>query len=128
MSDAAKINDRISSILVILATLATIAFNALAATGYINGITPAEISDRLPTIITPAGYAFSIWSLIYVGLLAFSIYQALPANLSRFRVQRILYIVSCVLNCAWIYFWHHGYIGLCTLIIVALAVVLILLV
>ena len=128
MPNEPVLNDRISSILVMLATAATITLNALAATGHVNGITPAEISDRLPTIITPAGYAFSIWSLIYVGLIAFSVYQALPANLSRFRVQRILYIVSCVLNCAWIYFWHHGYIGLCTLIIVALAAVLILLV
>ena len=121
MSAAAKINDRISSILVILATLATIAFNALAATGYINGITPAEISDRLPTIITPAGYAFSIWSLIYIGLLAFSIYQALPSNIGRFAGVRTLYIASCVLNCAWIYFWHHGDIGFCTILIFALA-------
>src|SRR6185436_13362776 len=109
MPDKPMLKDRLGSILLMLATIATIVYNALAATGYVNGITPAEISDRLPTIITPAGYAFSIWSLIYVGLIAFSVYQALPANLSRFRVQRNLYIVSCLLNCAWIYFWHHGY-------------------
>jgi len=117
-------NDRIRSILVILATIATVAFNVLAATGYVNGITPAEISDRLPTIITPAGYAFSIWSLIYLGLLAFSIYQALPGNLARFSSVRTIYIASCVLNCGWIYFWHHGFIGVCALLIVALAGVL----
>jgi hypothetical protein len=126
MDDAASSNDRIRSILVVLATLATIAFNALAATGYINGITPAEVSERFPTVITPAGYAFSIWSIIYLGLLAFSIYQALPENLDRFAGMRTIYTASCVLNCAWIYFWHHGFIGVCAGLIVALTIVLIL--
>jgi hypothetical protein len=125
MGDFPSSNDRLRSVLFILATVATIVFNALAAMGYVNGVTPAEISDRLPTIITPAGYAFSIWSLIYLGLLTFSVYQALPGNLERFRGVRTLYIASCVLNCAWIYFWHHGYVGVCALLIVALAVVLI---
>jgi benzodiazapine receptor len=124
MNDSARSNGRLRSILVILATVATIGFNALAAMGYINGIAPAEISDRYPTIITPAGYAYSIWSLIYVGLLAFSVYQALSANLERFGGVRTLYIASCVLNCGWIYFWHHGYIGVCAVLIVALAIVL----
>ena len=92
--------------------------------GRINGITPAEISNRYPTIITPAGYAFSIWSLIYFGLVVFSIYQLLPGNLGRFSGTRTLYIASCVLNCAWIYFWHHDRIGICFILIVALLAVL----
>jgi len=128
MPDKPMLKDRLGSILSMLATIATIVYNALAATGYVNGMTPAEISGRYPTIITPAGYAFSIWSLIYLGLAVFSIYQIFGSNVQRFRRQRTIYISSCVLNCAWIYFWHHGYIGLCLLIIAALAVVLILLV
>jgi benzodiazapine receptor len=124
MNDSARSNDRLRSILVILATVATIGFSALAATGYLNGVTTAEISDRFPTVITPAGYAFSIWNLIYVGLLAFSVYQAIPKHLERFGRVRTLYIASCVLNCAWIYFWHHGYIGGCVVLIIALAIVL----
>jgi benzodiazapine receptor len=120
--------DLLRSILVMLATLATVAFNVLAAAGYINNVTPAEISARYPTVITPAGYAFSIWSLIYLGLFAFSIYQMLPSKLMRFRGVRTLYIASCVLNCAWIYFWHNGYIGLCVFIIAGLAFFLVLIV
>ncbi|MDQ3324049.1 MAG: tryptophan-rich sensory protein, partial [Acidobacteriota bacterium] len=62
-----------------------------------------------PTIITPAGYAFGIWSLIYLGLIIFSIYQALPSQTQnpRFRKIRILYVLSCAANCVWIYLWHH---------------------
>ena len=101
-----------------------VAFNWMAATGRIQGITPAEISARYPTAITPAGYGFSIWALIYVGLIAFGVYQLLPRNLARFRPVRSLYIFSCALNCAWLFFWQNDQIGVCLWIIAALVVVL----
>lgn len=121
-------NDRIRSVLVMLATAATIAFNALAAMGYVNGITPKEISDRYPTVLTPAGYAFSIWTLIYVGLVIFSILQILPKNNNRFARIRTLYIATCVLNCGWIFFWHHDHPVICLFLIAGLAVTLVFLV
>ncbi len=76
--------DRGRAVLVLVATLGTIVFNALAATGHINGVTPEMVSGKYPTVVTPAGYAFTIWSLIYVGLLAFSVYQLLPSQLAAF--------------------------------------------
>lgn len=121
-------NDRIRSILVMLATAATIAFNALAAMGYVNGITPKEISDRYPNVLTPAGYAFSIWTLIYIGLIIFSILQFFPRNNERFARIRTLYIVTCVLNCGWIFFWHHDHPVICVFLIAMLAVTLVFLV
>lgn len=108
------------SALVMLATLATVAVNFLAATGRINGVAPDEVSNQFPTVITPAGWAFSIWSLIYTGLIAFSIFQLLPSRLAQFRQVRIPYIISCILNCAWILLWHHFQIGLCALVIAML--------
>ncbi len=120
--------DRMRSILVMVATIATIAYNGMAAAGYVNEVSPAVISERYPTILTPAGYAFSIWTLIYVGMVAFSIYQLLPRNLVRFRPIRSLYIGSCVLNCGWIYFWHHEQIVVCMLLILALLATLILMI
>lgn len=117
--------DQIRAWLVLAATLGTIAFNWMAATGRVNGVTPGEISDKYPTVITPAGYAFSIWSLIYLGLVIFSIYQLLPRNIERFRNLRSLYILSAALNCAWIFFWHGDQIGICLAIIAALWAVLV---
>ncbi len=117
--------DRLQSWLVMLATLATIAFNALSATGYINGITPGAISAKYPTVVTPAGYAFTIWSVIYVGLIAFSIYQMLPSKLATFRRLRTIYILSCVFNCGWIFFWHREMIAVCLGMIIALLATLI---
>jgi hypothetical protein len=113
-------NDRLQRILVIAATLGVIVFNWLSAIGFINGATPAMISDRYPTLGTPAGYGFTIWSLIYFGMIVFSVYQLLPKTGERFRSVRSLYILSCAANCAWIYFWHQEQIVICLFIILLL--------
>ena len=120
MNETPNAGDRMRSILVVVATIATIAFNFLAGTGRLNGVMTNEVSDKYPTILTPAGYAFSIWGLIYFGLIAFTIYQLLPSKLVRLRSVRTLYIASCVLNCAWLYAWHSYAIGLCVILIFAL--------
>ena len=113
------------SFLVMAATIGVLVFNWLAASGRLGSDTGA-ISDKYPTSLTPAGYAFSIWSLIYLGLIAFSIYQLLSPNISRFRSVRSFYIFSCALNCAWLYFWHREQIVICFVIIFALAITLLL--
>jgi hypothetical protein len=100
-------NQRTRQILVIVATFGMIFVNYLAAKGYINRQTPEVISDKYPTFVTPAGYAFAIWSLIYFGLTAFAVYQALPKNTARFANIRTVYILNCAANCAWIYLWHY---------------------
>ena len=115
--------DRIRSFLVLAATLGVIVFNWFAATGRLGSDT-AEISAKYQTLVTPAGYAFSIWTLIYLGLLAFSIYQLLPANVARFRPVRTLYIFTCALNCAWLYFWNAEQIVVCFVLIAVLYVAL----
>ena len=107
-----------------LSTLAVIALNIVAATGRLNGVTPAEISAKYPTVITPAGWAFSIWSSIYLGLLAFSIFQMLPSRIASFSELRVPYLVSCLLNAVWILLWHKFYIGLDAVVLLALVIVL----
>jgi hypothetical protein len=119
--------DKVSSFLVLLATGGMIAFNVLASTGLINGVLTSDVSDRYPTVITPAGWAFTIWLVIYLGLAAFSVYQVLPAKLDQFRPVRTLYIVSCVLNCLWLWLWHSFQIAGSAVVIVSLWAVLLLL-
>ena len=109
-----KNTERIKQFLVITATIGVLVFNWLAASGFLGGIDTGAVSDKYPTRITPAGYAFAIWSLIYFGLIAFSIYQALPSKVERFRSIRTVYILNCTLNCAWLYFWHQEAILICT--------------
>ena len=119
-------NQRIKQILVIAATVGVLAINYLAAKGFINNRTPEAISDAYPTAITPAGYAFSIWALIYFGLVAFSIYQALPQNSEKFTKARSLYIQSCVANCLWLYMWHYDQILVSLLVMLLLLGLLVL--
>jgi len=116
--------DRIKAILVPVAAFGTVIFNWIAVMGLINGVTPEMISGKYPTPVTPAGYAFTIWIVIYIGLAAFSIYQLLPKHAERFRTVRTLFIVSCVLNCAWLYFWAFEMVGLCLATILALLAVI----
>ena len=63
-----------------LAVGAAIFLNYYAATHPFNGQTMAEASARYPTPLTPAGYAFGIWGLIFLGLLIYAIWQLLPAQ------------------------------------------------
>lgn len=47
------------------------------------------VSDRYPTYVVPAGYAFSIWGLIFALSLAYAVYQALPAQRTRPLLRRV---------------------------------------
>nr|WP_155844070.1 tryptophan-rich sensory protein [Agromyces luteolus] len=60
--------------------------------------------DSDSTLIAPARPAFGIWSVIYTGMLAYAIFQVLPAQRTSARHRRIGYAVaaSLVLNAVWI--------------------------
>ena len=65
-------------ILTVLTFVITAAFNALAGSGAVVGegnvfeSTVGDISDVYQLFITPAGFTFSIWSVIYLWI-AFSL-------------------------------------------------------
>lgn len=84
--------------------------NILANALPINNITTAEISDAIPSLFTPAGYVFSIWGIIYLALIGFGIFQALPSQKDNPRLNRIglWFFISSLFNSAWIFAWHYG--------------------
>ncbi len=96
------------SIAVIVSVLATIAMNGLANALPIYGQTTAEISNRYDTLFTPAGYVFAIWGLIYLGLLALAVYQALPGQRDNPRLRRARgwIALSGLVNIVWLLLWH----------------------
>lgn len=114
--------DTTRQVLVILATLATIAVNSLASILPLNGQTTGEISDRFEVFFVPAGYVFSIWGVIYLGLLAYSVYQALAAQAQNPALRSIgyPYVLSAVANIAWIFLWHYEVFPLTIIAMVAL--------
>jgi hypothetical protein len=103
---------------VILALIVNVLSNALP----LNGQNTGEISDRFKVFFVPAGYVFAIWGLIYVGWIAFTIYQALPAQKENPRLRRLgyLFAVSNILNASWLFCWHYNLFGLSVLVMLAL--------
>lgn len=108
-----------------LSILAIFITNALASLLPINGNTTGGISDANPTYITPAGYAFAIWGLIYFGLALWSVYQLLPRTYtSRPINEGVGYLMpfNALFNCAWIVSWHYEQLWLsCILLLHLLA-------
>jgi hypothetical protein len=82
--------------------------------------------DADSTLIAPGQRAFSIWSVIYTGMLAYAIWQLLPAQRTDARHRRIGYAVaaSLVLNALWIGVVQLDLLGLSLPVIVVLLAVL----
>jgi benzodiazapine receptor len=101
--------DTLRQILVVLSILATLAVNLLANALPFNGLSTAEISDRFKVYFVPAGYVFSIWGVIYIGLIAYAVFQALPSQRENPRLRQIGYpvIVAGLANCIWLFLWHY---------------------
>ena len=111
----------------VLAVIATIAINGLANALPLNDLTTGEISDRFQVYFVPAGYVFSIWGLIYLGLIIFAVFQALPAQRDNPRLCRVgyLFAASCLANIAWLFLWHYEQFPLTLLAMLSLLVLLI---
>jgi hypothetical protein len=106
--------DTLRQISVIVTILATLVVNALANILPINGQNTGQISDRFHVYFVPAGYVFSIWGLIYLGLIVFAIFQALPAQRGNPRLRKTGWWIALggIANSAWIFLWHYEHFGL----------------
>jgi len=108
----------------LIALVLTIAVNYLSSAGLLNGITIKEVSEQYENYFTPASYAFSIWGLIYLGLLGFVCYSLInrrqdhPASV----LNRIgwLFVLSCLANSLWVIAWLNDYLGLSVIIMILL--------
>ncbi len=106
----------------------TVIVNSLAgSTTLIGGQDTAAISDNNPTLITPAGYVFSIWGIIYFLLGIFVVYQALPRERNSSYHKKIsgLFVLSSLVNIAWIFVWQYESLVLSVVLIFALLITLI---
>lgn len=116
-------------ILNLIGFLIMVGMNFLANYLPINGRTTGELSDKYANLFVPTGLTFSIWGVIYLALLGFTLYQV--GNLFSTKASRantitgqigIWYFVSSLLNAIWIIVWHYE------LVPVSVAVMLLLLV
>jgi hypothetical protein len=106
----------------------TVVINSLAgSTKIIGGRNTADVSNANSTLITPAGYVFAIWGVIYILLGIFVVYQALPSQKGKEYLDKIswLFILSSIVNIAWLFAWQYEYLSLSVLLIFALLATLI---
>ncbi len=109
----------------IIALIITLLVNYLSNTGVFNGNTMASVSAQYQNLFTPAGYAFSIWGLIYIGLIIFVIYQARSLFISSAKSEIVnqvgwWFVLSCVANSFWVFAWLYQYTGTSVLLMIFL--------
>ncbi len=122
-------NLKLLKILNVLALFGVITVNALANILPINGVGTGEVSAENSNLFTPAGFTFSIWSLIYLGLLGFSFYQLSGFKKSGSKdITKIIgpfFILNALANISWIFAWHYKLIGLSVIIMLIILTTLI---
>lgn len=99
--------------------------NYLANALPLNNKTTGELSDSFPNLFVPAGITFSIWGVIYILLLIFTVFQFTARGKEASAEIGWLFAISCILNALWIVFWHYGKLPLSLLVMAGLLLTLI---
>ena len=110
MYDRYTVNNKsttIRQIVTLVSIVAAFGMNVLANIRPINGLTIGQISNKFfgDILITPANYAFAIWGIIYLGLISFAIYQALPGQKNNSLLRQIGYkiAIASISQIAWVF-------------------------
>ena len=114
-------------IVVVVALVIMVTVNVLSNSLPFNGITAPEIAELFDVYFIPAGYVFSIWGIIYIGMIAYALFQLLPGQRENPRLNQIggWFILSSAANSVWLVLWHYGYFGFSVLAMLTLLVSLI---
>lgn len=113
-----------------MSAIAAVALSFLGS-GAVVGTPISEVADGAlsadATALAPGGPAFAIWSVIYAGLLALAVWQALPAHHADPRQRALGWWIaaSMLLNAAWILVVQLELLALSVAVIVALLAVLV---
>ena len=106
------ISKRTETVVLVASYIILVAANILGEVLKFGGVTAADVSNEVFAWFAPAGYVFSIWSVIYIGLAIWVVrlikdetddasFAGLPIGF-----ETMLFAATCVLNIAWLAFWH----------------------
>ena len=111
----------------LLAFIPLLAMNAWAGSGRLSGESIGLIANRWPTLLLPAGWTFGIWSLIYLALAGFVVYQALPREGGRDAAARVgpLWLGTVALNVGWLSAFSFSRFALALAVMAALLISLV---
>lgn len=105
--------------------------NGMQGSALFNGKTVGDISAKYDTLITPAGYAFAIWGVIYLLLILFVGYQWYAwfrSKQDRELMQTGLWFaLGNLANGFWVVAWLNDHIAFSVLLIFTLLLSLIML-
>src|SRR5215203_2561107 len=106
----------------LITAILALTVNVLATTLPLNGQDTGEISDRFQVLFVPAGYVFAIWGVIYLGWIAFIIFQFQASQKESARLRRLgyLFAMSNIANAAWLFCWHYNLFGLSVFVMLTL--------
>ncbi|RAK66632.1 hypothetical protein [Hymenobacter edaphi] len=83
-----------------------------------NGQNMGAVSAQYPTLLTPAGWAFSIWGLIFLALALYAVWQLLPAQRRNPLPDAVAVplMVACVAAALWVVGFSYEALGTCTVL------------
>jgi len=105
-----KIKHKFLAIINFIVITTLIVWNYYSNTGAINNETVGSVSSDFNNLFTPASYAFAIWGLIYLGLLAMAgylIYLAFEKHSDKSVIPRVVPTLTLANagNAIWLWFW-----------------------
>jgi hypothetical protein len=111
----------------IIAFCAMVYVNYLSNALPINGNTAGDLSDKYVNYFVPAGLTFAIWGVIYSWLMVFLGFQIVSFFNENIKakvdpiIDKIgwLFVLSCVLNVAWLLAWHYEFVALSVIIMIS---------
>lgn len=112
----------------ILGLIAVLVVNFLANYLPIGGYNTGELSAMYPSLFTPAGFTFSIWGIIYLMLIVWTVYVAMGLSKGEAIADRIVqtvgpwFVINCIANVGWIFVWHHQQILLALLLMLVILI------
>lgn len=119
---------KLTAILALVLLAGTLYINFLGGTGKINGISTGEVSAGYSALFTPAGFTFTIWSVIYLLNVVFvlvALINAPKTDSSGRQSQLRLFMLICLVNAAWIFAWHYEQLEVSVVLMLCLLVSLI---
>ncbi|MCR8660666.1 tryptophan-rich sensory protein [Paenibacillus endoradicis] len=111
----------------VIGLIVMLVINFAAQRGSIGGQTTAEVSAKYPVLITPAGYTFMIWLLIYAFLIGFVTYSFTRKGKESKISETIgpYFLLSCLFNSSWIILWQFEKINSSVFMMLALLITLV---
>lgn len=112
---------------VVAAFVVTILVNYLSQALLFSGKSIGEVSDKYSTLITPAGYAFSIWGLIYITLGIYVYHQAFRADPEQSVYDSIALplVLNLLANSLWVIAFQFEFIALSAVLMLVILATLI---